>query len=68
MFVKTGLFAYQIKYDLYINSWDFNQNGPKNRDDIRKWYKAMTELPRLLNGHNSLDDQATKLDLDKKLK
>ena len=27
----------------------------------------MTELPRLLNGHNSLDDLATKLDLDKKL-
>lgn len=35
-------------------------NVPKNRDDNRKWYKAMTELPRLINGYNSFDDLAAK--------
>ncbi len=65
-FNKRGLFCLSNKkYNLYVNAWDpSNRNGPKNRDDNRKWYRVMTELPRLLNGKNSLSYLARYFDVN----
>ena len=56
VFVGRGLYCLSHpNYGLYKKVWDPSvRTGPTNREEGRSWNLLMTNLPRLLDGHNSI--------------